>query len=239
MMKNIILSGCSGKMGNHLIEFLEESKEFKIVAGLSREMQNNHTFPIFTSIYDCITFDADVIIDFSHPYAMIELIDFAVETQTPILIGTTGFDKEQLEFIKESSEKIAIFLSANMSIGANLLTELSVYTASQMRTISDIDIIEKHHKYKLDIPSGTAIMIDNAIHLSLDQPCDINIHSIRSGGIYGEHQVQFASQDETITITHTALSRTAFVRGAIEYANFIATQKTGLFSSLNTYTKIK
>ncbi|MEG2295915.1 MAG: 4-hydroxy-tetrahydrodipicolinate reductase, partial [Oscillospiraceae bacterium] len=169
----------------------------------------------------------------------IELINFAIKRKVPILIGTTGFDSEQLAFIKKSSEKIPIFLSANMSIGANLLTKLSVYTAAEIHNISDIDIIEKHHKYKLDTPSGTALMIENAIELSLDQPCDITIHSVRSGGIYGEHQVLFASKDEIITITHTALSRTAFVRGAIEYANFICTKKTGLFSSLNTYTKIK
>lgn len=235
----MILSGCSGKMGKNMIAFLENSKEFKIVAGLSRQIETGYDFPVFSSIYDCTTLGADVIIDFSHPYTMMELLDFSVQTQTPILIGTTGFDDEQLEFIKQSSEKTAIFLSANMSIGANLVTQIAVCTANQMNTISDIDIIEKHHKHKLDIPSGTALMISNAINLSLNEPHDINIHSIRSGGIYGEHQVLFTSQDETITITHTALSRMAFIKGAIEYANFISTQKTGLFSSLNTYTKIK
>lgn len=245
MSCKVILSGCLGRMGKTIVELADKSNDFSIVAGVDIISASNSAFPIYNDI-SLIKDEADVIIDFSNPSTLDNLLNFAKQTSTPLVLATTGYNDEQIAKIKEFSKFIPIFFSFNMSLGVNLIVNLSKKAASILSEGFDIEIIEKHHNQKLDAPSGTAIMIANAIdsvknnemQFEYDRHSkrqkrsakEIGIHSVRGGTIVGEHEVIFAGDDEIVSISHTATSRRVFAVGALRAANFISKIKSvGLY----------
>ena len=249
-MINIILCGCWGRMGEAVIKSLESGVsgcDAQIVAGINIATPNEAPtckFPTYELISD-FPGKADVIIDFSHHSALPSLVEYARETSTPLVVATTGHTDEELSLMRQASEKVAIFHSGNMSLGINLLIELAKLAEKTLGISFDVEIVEKHHNKKLDAPSGTALMIANAIKENKTDATyvfdrhterrareqnEIGIHSVRGGTIVGEHEVIFAGPNETITLSHSALSREIFAGGAIRAASYIATKPAGLYN---------
>lgn len=244
-MTKIILSGSSGQMGGTLTQVISERNDCTIVAGISKNFSSTSNFPTFNSPNE-INVDEDVIIDFSNPALLNSLLNFAIHKKMPIVICTTGFTDEQITKIKDASKLIPIFFSGNTSIGINLLIELAKKAALVLGSNFDIEIIEKHHNKKIDAPSGTALMIANAINSVNNQNLsyvyerhskreprsnkEIGIHSIRGGTIVGEHDVIFAGKDEVLTLSHTAQSKGIFAVGAINAAIFLLSKSAGLYN---------
>jgi len=247
-MTGIILSGCNGKMGKAVTKSVAEAEGIEIVGGIDIYAENLSGYPVFSSpaaVSDNITKKADIIIDFSNPSALAGLLEYAVKNSIPAVISTTGLNDAQINLIKDASQKIPVFFSANMSLGVNLVCELAKKAAAVLGDSFDIEIIEMHHNQKIDAPSGTALMIADSIKEELDENTkyeydrhskrekrtknEIGIHAVRGGTITGEHQVIFAGLDEIITISHSARSKELFATGAISAAKFICGKPAGLY----------
>ena len=243
-MKNVILNGCFGRMGKVITELTQKSDTLNICAGVDAFGSGNAQFPVYKQISD-VKEKADVIIDFSNPSALDNLLTYAISTKTPLVLATTGFSMQQIEKIESAAKQIPIFFTFNMSLGINLLTALSKKAAQVLGSDFDIEIIEKHHNQKLDAPSGTAIMLADSINQvygdTLQYEYDrhskrmarpkneIGIHSVRGGTIVGEHEVIFAGKDEVISLSHSASSRDVFACGAVRAAHFIIDKSAGLY----------
>lgn len=243
-MTDIILSGCCGTMGKQICAAVEKREDCRIIAGIDINENPNSGFPIYKNA-DNFTGKADVIIDFSHPSVLSSLLSYAVRTGTPAVIATTGLSKEQVEEIKEVAKVIPVFYTANMSLGVSLLTELAQKAAKVLGNDFDIEIIERHHNQKIDAPSGTALMIADAISEAVDfdteyefdrhskrekrKKTEIGIHAVRGGTIVGEHEIMFAGQDEIITVSHSARSKQVFATGSINAALFIKDKPAGIY----------
>ncbi len=243
-MINIILSGCSGQMGKAITEVAEKDSNVCIICGFDKYTAADRAYPIYATP-DEYDGPADVIIDFSNPAALSPLLSYAKKRKLPAVIATTGLSFEQLTEIDEASKEIPVFRSANMSLGVNLMVELVKKAAEVLKDDFDIEIIEKHHNKKLDAPSGTALMLADAVNEALDsalsyvydrhsvrkqrEKTELGIHSVRGGTIVGEHDVIFAGNDEIITLNHTALSKKVFAEGAVKAAQFIADAKPGMY----------
>lgn len=243
-MVRIILSGCNGKMGQAITACVNSRDDCEIVAGIDIDPIMLSRYPVFTDPQD-ITCEADVLIDFSHPSALKNVLSYCVSKKLPAVIATTGFSDEQITEIKDTSELIPIFFSFNMSLGVNLLVELCKKAATVLGNEFDIEIIEAHHNQKIDAPSGTAFMIANAINQVMENEYiykydrhaqrkkrskkEIGIHAVRGGTIVGEHQVVFAGRDEIITLSHSARSKEIFAAGAISAAIFMSNKPSGLY----------
>ncbi|MEE0840912.1 MAG: 4-hydroxy-tetrahydrodipicolinate reductase [Acutalibacteraceae bacterium] len=243
-MKNVILNGCFGRMGKVITELTQKSDTLNICAGVDAFGSGNAQFPVYKQIND-VKEKADVIIDFSNPSALDNLLTYAISTKTPLVLATTGFSMQQIEKIESAAKQIPIFFTFNMSLGINLLTALSKKAAQVLGSDFDIEIIEKHHNQKLDAPSGTAIMLADSINQvygdTLQYEYDrhskrmarpkneIGIHSVRGGTIVGEHEVIFAGKDEVISLSHSASSRDVFACGAVRAAHFIIDKSAGLY----------
>ena len=242
-MLKVILSGCCGRMGNVVADLIANRDDCEIVCGVDKVCASKD-FPIYPS-FDDLEEKADVIIDFSHISTLPGLLKYATKTKTAVVLATTGFNEEQTESIKAAGKEIPVFFSFNMSLGVNLLIELSKKAAAVLNGF-DIEIIEKHHNQKLDAPSGTAVMIanglnevlDNKMKHEYDRHCkrekraenEIGIHSVRGGTIVGEHEVLFCGRDEIVSISHSARSREIFAVGAVNAALFLKDKKPGLYS---------
>lgn len=243
-MKKIILSGANGRMGHVIAASIKNRNDCELVAGIDINSAKYDDFPIFTSPALC-NIAADCIIDFSHPTLCSSVTEYAVHTATPLVMATTGLNDEQLALLKKASQLIPVFFSFNMSLGVNLLAGLAKKAAAVLGQGFDIEIIEKHHNQKVDAPSGTAIMLANAIneqqngryHFVYDRhnihekrsTDEIGIHSVRGGTIAGEHEVIFAGQDEIITLSHSAMSKEVFATGAVNAAMFTAEKHAGMY----------
>lgn len=247
-MTNIILSGCCGKMGRVITNCVSKLDDCRIVAGVDLCSDSSLGYPVYSSFSE-IKENADVIIDFSHPSVLDNLLCFAKEKTMPVVLATTGFSSVQVDKIKASANEIPLFFTFNMSLGINLLVALSKKAASVLDGNFDIEIIEKHHNQKIDAPSGTAIMLAEAINQTLDNKMmyeydrhskrekrptnEIGIHSIRGGNIVGEHEVIFAGHDEVITLSHQATSKEVFAVGAIKAAIYMNGKSAGLYDMNN------
>ena len=243
-MTNIILCGANGKMGRVISSIVSGRDDAKIIAGIDLNTENLNGYPVYSS-FDKVTEKADVIIDFSNPALLDSLLLFAKKNNLPVVVATTGYSTEQIEKIKNAAKEIPVFFSFNMSLGVNLLVALSKKAASILGDSFDVEIIEKHHNLKVDAPSGTAIMLANAVNEALDDKMmftydrhskrekraknEIGIHSIRGGTIVGEHDVIFAGHDEVITLSHHASSKEVFAEGAVKAAIFLAGKPQGLY----------
>ncbi len=234
-------------MGQAIVRAAETDDGCCIIAGIDVNADSVAPvckFPVYQTISE-FPGKADVIIDFSHHTALPTLAEYAEKTGTPIVVATTGHTDEEKAIMTETSKKIALFFSGNMSIGINLLIELCKNAAATLGEGFDVEIIEKHHNQKLDAPSGTAIMIADAIKEERDDTeyvydrhsvrkardkSEIGIHSVRGGTIVGEHEVIFAGADEVIEIKHTAYSKAIFGNGALQAAKFLAGKPAGMYN---------
>ncbi|MDC7126499.1 MAG: 4-hydroxy-tetrahydrodipicolinate reductase [Spirochaetales bacterium] len=241
-MIKVILIGSSGKMGQILSSSINAYEDMEVVAGIDLR-QNGSQFPVYEKLKD-VEEDADVIIDFSNPATLPLYLQEAISRKIPAVIATTGLDEADIEKINEASKTIAIFRSANMSLGINLLQNLVRTAASILGNSFDVEIIEKHHNMKKDAPSGTAFMLAESVNEAFNNKLSFNygrhgkdckrsdneigIHAVRGGTIVGEHDVIFAGNDEVITINHSATSRSVFATGGIAAARFLTGCKAGL-----------
>ncbi|MBQ8338243.1 MAG: 4-hydroxy-tetrahydrodipicolinate reductase [Oscillospiraceae bacterium] len=242
-MLNILLCGSLGKMGAAVKAAAEGSDVFvaaEVDARVAEGEQNAYqAFSQVEGKYDCI-------IDFSHPSVTDSMLDYALETKTPVVLCTTGLSEQQLERVRAAGEQIPVFFSANMSLGVNLIVALCKKATELLSDDFDIEIIEKHHNQKVDAPSGTAIMLADAINEAAGdkyeyvyerasvrkkrEKKELGIHSLRGGNIVGEHEVIFAGHDECVSIKHSATSKEVFAVGAINAARFLVAQGAGIYS---------
>ena len=243
-MTRIVVSGCNGKMGHEIVSIVSEASDCQVVAGIDIHTTGNEEFPVFSKAED-VSVDADVLVDFSHPSALSSLLVFGKTRKLPLVLCTTGYSKTQVEELKEASREIPIFYSRNMSLGINLLIELSKKATQVLGRNFDVEIIEKHHNQKIDAPSGTALMLaDEISSVMSEEPKyvydrhsrrmkreknEIGIHSVRGGTIVGEHDVLFAGHHETITLSHSAQSKEVFVSGAVNADVYLCGKPAGLY----------
>ena len=250
-MIKVLLNGCLGAMGLVISELVEKTDDIEIVAGIDRKCKEadftpKYTYAVYESPSD-VKEEADVCIDFSSALAVDGILDYCTKKKLPLVLCTTGLSNEQLENVKKSSETIAILRSANMSIGVNLLLKLAAQATKALEDKGfDIEIVEKHHNRKLDAPSGTALALADVVNEAAEGSYDyifsrserrekrpvteIGIASVRGGSIVGEHDVIFAGEDEVITLSHSAYSRSIFAKGAVEAAKFLYNKKAGIYS---------
>lgn len=243
-MTNIAICGANGKMGKNIYSCIKEREDCNVVAGIDVYTEQYADFPIVETPAQ-LPVKPDVIIDFSNPAGLDALLEYCLSTGTPLVIGSTGYDDAQIAKIKSAAHQIPIFFTFNMSLGINLLVELAKKAASILGDQFDIEIVEKHHNQKIDAPSGTAIMLANAINETLDnskhyvydrhsrrqkrEKTEIGMHSIRGGTIVGEHDIIFAGNDEVITLSHSAASKMVFAEGAVNAAVFLKDKPAGLY----------
>ena len=245
-MINIIISGCNGYMGRIVSAIAANDPELIVTAGFDINTAEADEFPVYP---DPAAFDepTDVVIDFSNPAALDGLLAYCLKKQTPLVLCTTGYSDEQTLQINEVAKKIPIFKSGNMSLGVNLLIDLVRRACEVLGESFDVEIIERHHRRKVDAPSGTALLLADAAASALPyssvnvferqsrrHPRDkreIGISAIRGGTIVGEHEVIFAGLDEVIQLKHSAASRDVFAAGAVRAAKFIVgIAKPGLYN---------
>lgn len=239
----LLLSGCCGRMGRVIYNIVKDSTDCEVVAGLDRLDDKSMPFPIFEKAQDC-NVEYDVLVDFSNPSALPGLLELAQRTGKPLVVATTGLNEEERAKLEEISKTNALFTSANMSLGINILIKLAQDAARTLYPNFNIEIIEAHHNQKVDAPSGTALMIADHIKDALTDKTvfyryeresfrakretnEIGISAIRGGTIVGEHDVIFAGPQEVLTIKHSAQSREVFAEGAIAAAKFLHGKKPG------------
>ena len=245
---NITITGALGRMGKILIKRISKNKNLKlfsltdvksgkIINGIKTQKNNLQAFK-----------KADVIIDFSRPKATLEILNYAKKLKKRIVIGTTGFNKKQNNLIKDYSRKIAIFKSGNMSLGINLLEYIATILSKKIPNNYQIGINDDHHKKKIDYPSGTALMLANAVSKGKNKNLDsikgkiflnkkgnlqknkVNFFITRKGNTIGKHSVLFDNKIENIELKHTAFSRELFADGALNAAIWISKKNKGLFN---------
>lgn len=244
-MVKIIMHGCNGHMGQVISGIVEKDPDAEIVAGIDIADQGKNSYPVFTDI-DACQVEADAIIDFSSAKATDKLLEYSAARQIPVVLCSTGLSQEQLAKVEETSRKVAVLKSANMSLGINTLLKLVQDAAKVLAAAGfDIEIVEKHHRLKLDAPSGTALALADSINEAMDNQYhyvydrsqkrekrddkEIGISAVRGGTIVGEHEIIFAGQDEVIEFKHTAYSKAIFGKGAVEAAKFLAGKPAGRY----------
>lgn len=238
----VIVNGASGRMGKELLAAISNGYcGAELVAAVDVTMPEVEA-PAYTSLAD-VKQDADILIDFSHHSATKTVVDFAIKHHIPTVIATTGQTEQEKTMIEQASRKIPMFYSGNMSIGIALLVSL-VKTAVQVFPDADVEIVETHHNQKLDVPSGTALMIAKGIenarqnttlcigrHENGKRPeGEVGIHSIRMGKVVGIHEVHINTGSQTLTLKHEAHSRALFAEGALKAAEFLMKQSAGLYA---------
>ena len=244
-MTKILICGSSGKMGKAVYEAVLRTEGVEVICGVDAFSKGEVIFTEYTSFEDVKAFP-DVVVDFSNPVNLDSMYDFCVKNSVPAVICTTGYSAEQVDKIKELSEYVPVFYSGNMSLGVNLLIELSKKATAVFGSAFDIEIIEKHHNQKIDAPSGTALMIADAISGVMEEEPqyvydrhayrakrkqnEIGIHAVRGGTIVGEHSVIFAGNDEVLTLTHQAQSKSLFATGAVSAAKFVCGKEPGMYN---------
>ena len=244
-MIKLLLSGCNGRMGRAVSELCRNSRRVSVAAGLDINAEKTDTYPVYA---DPLEFNghADAVLDFSHVSTLESLLPYCLRRRLPLALCTTGYSPEQEAQIKKAAEDIPVFKSGNMSVGIALLSDLAERAARVLGQGFDVEIIETHHRKKLDAPSGTAVMLYDAVASGLPYPPnpvydrhqarreradgEIGMHAVRGGTVVGKHDVLFAGHHETITLSHSAESREVFAAGALRAAEFIvAAGKPGLY----------
>ncbi len=242
-MTRIIICGACGKMGGNVLSLLADDPNATAVCGVDL-YPKEIGIPVYTSFAD-IKEDADVIIDFSSPIGLKERLDYAKANGLGIVLASTGFTAEDQAMVQEYAKSVAIFKTANLSLGVNLMQALVKAAAQVLGDNYDVEIIERHHNLKKDAPSGTALMLADSVNeafagskryvggregiVGARDKAEIGIHAVRGGTIVGEHEVMFAGEDEVITITHSATSKRVFAVGAIRAAKFLPQKEAGMY----------
>ncbi|MCL2696851.1 MAG: 4-hydroxy-tetrahydrodipicolinate reductase [Oscillospiraceae bacterium] len=247
-MTKIALSGACGRMGRVIAGLVAGRGDCEISAGIDCRCEKYAGFEMYCRIGD-IAEKPDVVLDFSHPSSLGDILAFCKTCGVPVVIATTGYSEEEVAGIKSAAAHIPVFFTGNMSLGINLLSDLARRAARVLSEKSgqyDMEVIEKHHNRKVDAPSGTAFMLADALNeergntlkyvygrSGKHQPRtknELGIHAIRGGTIVGEHEIIFAGHDEIISLSHSALSREVFANGAVNAALFMAGKENGLYS---------
>lgn len=240
----ILLGGALGRMGRE-VTLAAQAAGVEIAGGVDVAYAGQPSaFPIAAD-YARASVQADVIVDFSRPDALPELLALALSRRMPVVLCATGYTDVELARIREASEQIAVLRSANMSLGVNVLTELVSMAARALEGF-DIEIVERHHRMKVDSPSGTALMLYEAAQKERGPETEavygrygrtqkrtageIGIHAVRGGTVTGEHEVGFYGNGEQILLTHRAENRSLFAQGALRAAAFVADKPAGLYS---------
>ncbi len=244
-MTSIILSGACGRMGRE-IAAIAEGKGIRIVAGVDVCPRDDLGFPVYPSFSLCRE-HADVLIEFSRAEALPAALAFATERGMPVVLCATGYHEQDERMIADAAKTIAVFRSANLSLGVYALTRLCKQ-ASALLSEFDVEIVEKHHNQKLDAPSGTAMALLAAVSDEQSTPVfgrharsqrresgEIGVHAVRGGTVTGVHEVGFYGADETLTLTHTAQSRAIFAHGALRAAAFMQDKPAGLYGMDELY----
>ena len=244
-MIKIMIYGCNGHMGKVVRDIVNETEGIVTAVGVDPFGDAAEEYPVFKSL-DEVDVDVDAIIDFSSASAVDAVLDYAAAKKIPLVECTTGLSEDQLAHLEAVSKETAVLRSANMSLGVNTLLKM-VKTATEIlgQAGFDIDIVEKHHRRKLDAPSGTAIALADSINEAaggrysyafdrserrMQRPADeIGISAVRGGTIVGEHEIIFAGTDEVIEFKHTAYSRAIFAKGAVAAAKYLAGKPAGLY----------
>ncbi len=242
-MTRIVLCGAYGKMGRVLASIIGARNDCEVVGGIDKGV-GEASFPVVDAPSK-LSVKPDVIIDFSHPSALPELLEYCLTNGVALVAATTGYNEEEIATIKAAALQIPVFFTWNMSIGINLLVELAKKATKILGGQFDIEIVEKHHNQKIDAPSGTALMLANAINEELNNSChyvydrhsvrakrspdEIGIHAIRGGTIVGEHDIIFAGRDEVITLSHSAASKEVFAVGAVNAAVYLSGKPAGIY----------
>ena len=252
-MVNIAITGACGKMGRVIADIISTRSDCSVCAGVDIVAEQYSDFPVYKNVNE-LTSKPDVIIDFSHPSALDSLLDYCKINNVPVVVATTGYTDDQIKQIKAAAEQIPIFFTFNMSLGINLLVDLAKRATKVLGDQFDIEIVEKHHNLKKDAPSGTAIMIAEAINEELDnkmhyvydrhsvrkprEKTEIGMHSIRGGTIVGEHDIIFAGRDEVITLSHSAGSKQVFAVGSVNAAVFLSGCEKGLYQMSDLLSEV-
>ena len=246
---NLVITGCLGRMGQQLINSAKKDKIFKIVNLTESKIIFQKVNNIAPKINSEEAFrNTDIIIDFTVPKCTFEVLKIASKLKKKVVIGTTGFTKKEELLIKNYSKKIAILKAGNMSLGINLLMYLTEIASKSLNDKFLSKIFEKHHRHKIDYPSGTALMLGKGIadgkskdlykiigkkylnRKSFPFGKKINFNSIRKGEIIGEHEVKFSSGKEIITLNHEAFDRALYSEGALTAAKWLKNKKPGLYT---------
>lgn len=235
---NIIINGAGGRMGRAL-RAMAQQKNIAVAAMVDPFVQEEGMLPSLLAVEA----KADCLIDFSNHAGVGELLSYAVEHKLPTVICTTGHTEEEMALIREAAKKIPVFHSGNMSLGIALLTQLAK-TAARMFPDADIEIVESHHNQKLDVPSGTALMLAKAVqsartdstllvgrHENGKRPKgEIGVHSLRMGNTVGIHEVIVNTGTQIITLKHEAQDRSLFAEGALSAAEYLTKKPAGLYN---------
>lgn len=244
METKILLCGACGKMGANVLSLLSEDENAKAVCGVDL-FPKEIGIPVYRN-FSSVKEKADVIIDFSSAENLKERLEYAKTNKIGIVLASTGFSQEDTALIESYAKEIAIFKTANLSLGVNLVQKLVKTAAELLGEGFDVEIVERHHNKKKDAPSGTALMLADTLQDAYTKPMqyvngrngivgertktEIGIHAVRGGTIVGEHEVSFAGEDEVITISHSALSKRVFAAGAIRAAKFLKKKPAGMYA---------
>ena len=243
-MTKIVICGANGKMGHTVASCIQGREDCTVIGGIDSYTAKYADFPIVEKPSDLASVP-DVIIDFSNPSSLDGLLEYALVNNVALVLATTGYQEEQIGKIQAAAQQIPVFFTFNMSLGINLLVELAKKAATVLGGQFDIEIVEKHHNQKIDAPSGTALMLADALASVRDgetqymydrhaqrkkrEKSEIGIHSVRGGTIVGEHEVIFAGNNEVITLSHSAQSKELFAVGAVNAAVFMSGKGPGLY----------
>lgn len=245
-MVKMLMCGCNGRMGQMITAMVKNTDGIEIAAGVDLFDGIENSYPVYKSLSE-VDVDFDVIVDFSRADGIDQLLEYCAKNNKPVVLCTTGLSEKQLNLVNDTSKKVAVLRSANMSLGINLMLKLlREATAVLADKGYDIEIVEKHHNQKLDAPSGTAIALGEACNGALDNEYEfvfdrsqrreirpkkeIGFSAVRGGTIVGDHDVIFAGTDEVITFSHTAYSRNVFAKGAISAAKFLYDKGPGMYN---------
>ncbi len=245
----VILSGCNGHMGRTVTGIISKTEDITITAGIDPFQGIENDYPVYETPEKCAEagVESDVVIDFSSPAVLNSLLEYGKAKKLPMVLCTTGYTEEQKAQIEAASKEIAILKSANMSLGINVLAKLIREAAAQLTEAGcDVEIVEKHHNLKKDAPSGTAILLADAVNGGLAEKYDyvydrsgrnekrpvkeIGISAVRAGTIPGDHDVIFGGEDEVITFSHRAYSKAVFGKGAVQAAKFLKGREPGFYT---------
>lgn len=245
-MINALICGICGKMGENLLNLLENDGEMAVACGVDvrgNGASSSGLPPIYTA-FNGVKEKVDVIIDFSSPAVLKDELLWAEKAGCPVVLATTGYSEADLLLIEAAAKKIAVFKTGNFSLGINLLVKLVKKAAQTLGEGFDIEIIEKHHNQKVDAPSGTALMLADSVNEAYPggkeylygrsgavgkRGKEIGLHAVRGGTIVGEHEVMFAGEDEIITLSHSARSKRVFAVGAIRAAKWLIGKPAGKY----------
>lgn len=248
-MTDFLIWGIGGRLGANMLECLNKSDDVRAVGGVDKFADpTTFNIPVFKEVAD-IDIKVDVVVDFSRPDAVFDILPFCAEKGVPVVLATTGHTDKHMEFINAYADKIAIFKASNMSLGINLLIDLARKATKALGQNFDIEIIEQHHNIKVDAPSGTALSIAKAINEECDsskefvygrhsmnerrKKSEIGIHAVRGGTIVGKHEILFIGNDEIITLSHEANSKAVFSEGAIKAGKFLVGKAHGMYDMID------